>query len=393
VTSGAERVLREQLDTRLDTVAQAEISVLVLIDHLALGGAELLLGQFARAAPSAGIRVSVASLRERDGNPAAAQLRAAGVDPVNLEIRPRLGPRSLLQVRRHIGRVRPDLVHTHLGTADTLGSIAGRSLGVPVVSSIHAAAREAGVGTRARLTVHALARRHGAARIVAVSEGARRAYVERGWAGPERVVTIHNGVDVSPEPGAGALVRAELGLAPDDLVVGMVSALRPEKGHDIGIAAVRSLIPRFPNLRLLIAGSGGARPEIARLAAEAGDVVLMSGPRRDVMRVFDAVDVCLHPSRADAFPTSLLEAMAASVPVVTTAVGGIPEIVVDGRTALVVPPPPSPAAVADALARLLADPARRRRLGAAGRERYEEQFTARPWIRRIRALYEEVLGS
>ena len=90
----------------------------MLIDHLALGGAEMLLGQFAAAAPRAGLSLSVACLTELDGSPAAAPLREAGVDPVFLDVPERLGLRALLEVRRHIADVRPDIVHTHLGTTD-----------------------------------------------------------------------------------------------------------------------------------------------------------------------------------------------------------------------------------------------------------------------------------
>jgi starch synthase len=101
--------------------------------------------------------------------------------------------------------------------------------------------------------------------------------------------------------------------------------------------------------------------------------------------------VVVHPSRADAFPTALLEAMAAGVPVVAGAVGGIPEIVDDERTGLLVPAPPRAADIAAALERVTGDPALRRALGAAGRERFARQFAVEPWARRLRALYDEVL--
>ena len=129
------------------------------------------------------------------------------------------------------------------------------------------------------------------------------------------MVTIPNGSDLVTAAGEGAAVRRELGLAPDDLVVAMVSALRPEKGHDVALAAVRSLRERFPNLRLLIVGAGDLEAELSAAARTSGGTVVMAGLRGDVMRVLDAADVLLHPSRADAYPTTLLEAMAASVPV------------------------------------------------------------------------------
>lgn len=368
------------------------LNVLTVIDHLALGGAEVMLGRFAAAAPDADIRLSVTCLTERDGNPVAQQLRAVGIEPVVLSIQ-RLRLRELRELERHIAEARPDIVHTHLGSSDCLGGFAARSLGIPAISTIHAMRWGGSVRSRVKDELAALGRRRGAARIIAVSDSARRAYLARGWAPADRVVTIRNGLDLLAATGAGVAIRRELGLGAEDLVVGMVSALRTEKAHDVAIAAVARLREDFPRLRLLIAGQGAGREEIARLAAQHGDAVVMTGARPDVMALFDAIDVCLHPSRADALPTTLIEAMAASVPVVATDVGGIPEIVQDATTGLLVSAPPAVETVAPALARLLGDAALRHELGAAGRRRYEQEFRAGPWVQSTRSLYDEVLAE
>jgi len=349
----------------------------------------MLLGQFAAAAPAAGIRLSVACLSTLEGNPAATPLEALGISPVNLEAagRPTLG--AVAKVRRHIAAAAPDIVHTHLGTADWLGGIAARSLGIPAVTSIHTALwpDDRKTDLKRRLVEHC------AARVVAVSNSAERAYAERGWAKEGQLVRIYNGIDVVAAAGEGGAVRRELGLAEEDLVVGMVSSLRSEKGHDVALSALNMLRTHFPNVRLLIVGQGGNRKDIARLAADLGDAVVMSGLRYDVMRCLDACDVCLHPSRADAFPTTLIEAMAASVPILATAVGGIPEMVTGGETAILVPAPPSADEVASALAALLRDPGRRGALAAAARRRYEQRFNAASWVRETRSLYEAVLAE
>jgi glycosyltransferase involved in cell wall biosynthesis len=370
-----------------------ELRVLALIDHLALGGAEMLLAQFAAAAPVASIRLSVACLAELDRNPAADPLREAGIEPVLLDAPRRLGVGALSVVRRHIAAVGPDIVHTHLGSAGLLGSVAAWSLRTPAVVSVHAMAWNGDVRTRTRLKLGAFAQRHCAARIVTVSEAARRAYLENGWDTPDRVVAIHNGIAALPEPGTGGAIRRELGLDRNDLVLGMFSGLRAMKGHDVAIDAMKLLHARFPRLRLVIAGDGPLRGELSRLAEPLGDAIVMTGPRFDVMRMLDATDLCLQPSRADAFPTTVLEAMAASVAVVASDAGGIPEIVVNNRTGILVPAPPTAERLADAIAVLLDDRERRRRLAEAGRRRYEERFTVDPWIRRTRALYDAVLAE
>jgi glycosyltransferase involved in cell wall biosynthesis len=371
----------------------AELKVLALIDHLALGGAEMLLGQFAAAAPAAGIRLSVTCLGEVGGNPAAKPLHSAGIEPVVLNTPQRLGLRALVAVRRHLADVEPDIVHTHLGSADFLGSLAARSLHVPSISSIHAISRPSDLRSRTRTRLVAAARRRGAARIITVSEAARQAYLARGWDSPQRVVAIHNGIDAVPEPGAGAAVRRELRIDSDGVVLGMFSALRTEKGHDVAIRALGLLRARFPKLRLVIAGDGPIRGDLSRLAEPFGDSIVMTGPRFDVMRLLDATDLYLQPSRADAFPTTLLEAMAASVPVLATDVGGIREIVVHDRTGVLINAPPTAEQLAEAIGALLDDPHRRRDLAAAGRRRYEDRFTAEPWVRRTRALYDDVLSE
>jgi glycosyltransferase involved in cell wall biosynthesis len=373
--------------------ARTELDVLAVIDHLALGGAEMLLGQFAAAAPQAGIRLRVACMEDRDGNPSAEPLRATGIEPTNLYLSGRPSSRHVRAMRRHIRAARPDIVHTHMGSADLVAGIASRSLGIPTVSTIHALAqRRAGV-EKAKQTVFMLGQRFCAARVIVVSDGARDAFLEHSWGMSRRVVRIHNGVDVVAAPGSGAAVRRELGIGADALVVGMVSALRPEKGHDVAIAAVARLRARFPQLRLLIAGQGEQAAELAHLAAPLGDGVMLLGRRTDVPAVLDALDVCVHPSRLDAFPTTLIEALAASVPVLATNVGGIPEIIDDGLTGVLVPVPPDADTVAAALGALLTDPARRRELAGAGRGAYLQRFTAGPWVERTRALYDLVLAE
>jgi glycosyltransferase involved in cell wall biosynthesis len=187
-------------------------------------------------------------------------------------------------------------------------------------------------------------------------------------------------------------VRRQLGIASEDVVVMMLSTLRPEKGHSVGIAAIEQLRDRHRGLRLLIVGEGPARLDVERASARLGTAARMMGYRDDVMSLLDAADILLAPSLVDALPTALLEGMAASVPVVATAVGGIPEIVEAGVTGLLVDPPPEASAFAAAIELLLCDAEMRWRLGRQGRERFERRFRGGPWIERVRGVYDEVLA-
>lgn len=360
----------------------------------------MLLGDLAAAAPSAGIELSVGYLSDTDGSPAAVGLREHGIEPELVSVKRMLEPGALPRVRRHLVRARPDIVHTQLDLADALGGVAARSLGLPCVSTIHlivgqrrrplssGSIREA---TRNRLV--ALVRRYADARVIAVSNAARDAYLATGWDTPQRVVTVHNGIARAALPEQGRRARVELGLDPSALVVSTVTVLRPGKGHDIAIEAVRRLLPRFPHLHLVIMGDGPARSEIQRLAEVLGDQVIFTGHRDDVMAILMATDVLLHPTLNDAFPTALLEAAAACVPVVASAVGGIPEIIKDGETGFLVPAPPTPDRVAARLEPLLVDAVLRVCMGSTAGERFQQHFTAERWAARLREVVYEVHGS
>lgn len=364
-----------------------------MIDALGAGGAELLLAELASAAPAAGIELTAAGLKEGPNLEAAARLRERGVEPYFVPITSLLSPSDLMRVRRHLAEVRPDVLHTHLGNADLLGGVAARLLGIPTVSTVHADWWGGDRRLRTKLWLMARARRHCAAQVLAVSESSRRAYLAQGWDRPEHVRVVHNGIGAQARPGSGAAVRQELGLAADAPVVTMMSTVRPEKGFDVAIQAALLLRERFPGLRLVIAGRGHGLAEVRRLAERAGDTVVITGHRDDVMEVLDATDVLLQPSRFDAFPTSLMEAMAASVPIVATAVGGIPEMVDHERSGLLVPPPPRAEPFAAALGDLLADPDRRRRLAQEGRKRFDGEFRADRWAARLREVYDSAASQ
>ena len=130
-----------------------------LIDSLTWGGAEMLLADFAAGAGSAGIELSVGYLVDVDGSPAAAPLRARGVDPQLVPIRSALNPADARRVRRHVAGVRPDVLHTHLAYSDLLGGLAARRLGLPAVCTVHVMQLEASARARARTALTTAVRR------------------------------------------------------------------------------------------------------------------------------------------------------------------------------------------------------------------------------------------
>jgi glycosyltransferase involved in cell wall biosynthesis len=373
------------------------VRVHTLIDSLTWGGAEMLLADLAVGAPSAGIDLSVGYLRDLDSSPSARRLRETGVEPALLGTGRMIDSGSLRRVRSHLQEVQADIVHTHLATADFLGTIAARSLGIPSVSTIHligpGASDPPGMRTTVKSGLTAFVRSRVGARTIAVSEAARLAYLKRHRLRSTGVVTIHNGIAAKPPSTPREQMRAQLGLEPDTLAVAIVSVLRRGKGHELAFEAVARMRAQWPALKLIVIGDGPDRDRLAALAAPLGASALLLGHRDDVPDLLNAVDVLLHPTLMDAFPTVLLEACAAGLPILASEVGGIPEIVGDGQNGLLLPAVPTTEAIVEGLSRMLQDPALRARLGANARIRYEQEFSAQRWAGRLRALYDEVLST
>jgi glycosyltransferase involved in cell wall biosynthesis len=359
----------------------------LLIDSLTQGGAELLLADLAEQAGNHGLELSLGYLFAEDL--VGPRLRSAGLTPRWVGTSSLADPRSLLLVRRQLAEVGPDVVHTHLQYSDLLGGVAARTLGIPSVSTLHVMDPRDTSRDRVRAHMTAFTRRRFHRRVVAVSDHIRAAYLATGADRPEHVSTVHNGISAQAEPGAGAAVRHELGLDLSAPVVAIVGVLRPGKGHELAVSAVEELRRELPGLRLLIVGEGPARDHVEQLAARLGPAAVLTGHRDDVMAVLDAADVLLHPSLADVFPTVLLQALAAGLPIVASEVGGIPEIVEDGRTGLLVPPPLTASVFAEPLGRVLRDADLRRVLAEQGRRRFEQEFTADRWAARLRSVYEQ----
>jgi len=374
-------------------VGSTRLRVCHIIHSLSAGGAESLLVDLATAAPSAGIDVTVMSLMPATDSVFRDALASAHAGVVSLDLASRWDLRAFRRVMRAMRTIRPDVIHTHLKHADLVGAYAARQLHVPMVSTLHLLEDSVeGVGKLKRW-LGAKARTRVADRTVAVSDAVREWYLGAFAADPARVVTVHNGVlDPGPVPaGRSAAVRAELGIPRDAVVVTMLGVMRPRKGHDQLVAAAAKL-PAAPDVRVVLAGDGPLR-EALEAAVQADDRarrrVVFAGWRSDVADVLAASDVVAHPTWSDALPTALIRGLAAALPAVASDIGGVPEIVTPGTGVLV--PAGDPGLLAAAIADLAGDRERRRCMGSAARRRFEEEFEAVVWARRLRAVYDEVL--
>jgi glycosyltransferase involved in cell wall biosynthesis len=229
------------------------------------------------------------------------------------------------------------------------------------------------------------------AAVVAISEEVRRRLLDAGVRS-ERVAVIRSGVEPPAGlPGAAgrAAARARFG-ADGDLVVGIVAALEQRKGHDVLLRALATLdgVPRW---RCVVCGGGSQHEALQRLAADLGIAarVRFIGEQPQVADVLAALDVFVMPSRHEGLGVAVLEAMAMSLPVVASAVGGIPEAVRPRETGLLVAPD-DPAALAAALNEILQDVEKAKRMGAAGRARVLAEFSMEEMAARYERLYDDV---
>jgi glycosyltransferase involved in cell wall biosynthesis len=366
-----------------------------VIHSLQRGGAERLLVDLAEVAPSAGLELSVLSLMPVASDGYAADLRQRDVQVESLDLASRWSVAGPVRATAALRSLAPQIVHAHMKHADVAAAYASMRLRVPFVSTLHVIEDAVGPLGRAKRWFAAQARLRRAARTITVSDAQRRWYLETFvGADAERVVTVRNGV-VPPAPASSDArehVRAELGATAADVLAVNVSIMREGKGHEVLIDAL-ARIPAELALRVALVGDGPLRPSLEALVARspARDRIVFAGFREDVDAVLDACDVVVHPTFAEALPTALIQALAAGRPVIASDVGGVGEIVTAGEGVLL--PPGDVGALADALASAAADGTWRANLGATARRRFERDFDATAWARRLRAVYDEVLSE
>ena len=227
----------------------------------------------------------------------------------------------------------------------------------------------------------------GVDRVICVSEAAARSHAAAG-VDPDTIAVIHNGVEVQPPRRSRKAMRNELGLAPDQPTLLTVARFTPQKDHATLIRALALLAGAQADVCLLMAGDGPLWAEAQALAEALGvsGATRFLGTRLDVPDLLAAADLFVLPSRFEGLPLVLIEAMAAGRPVVSTQVGGVDELVVDGQTGRLVPPGDAPA-LADAIAGLIRDPGRGATFGIAGRDRFAQRFTARRMAEDTARLY------
>jgi glycosyltransferase involved in cell wall biosynthesis len=317
------------------------------------------------------------------------ELRDAGVEFVGLERSSKADLTAWVPLVRLMQRRSVDVVHSHMFGSNVWGAVLTKTMGTPVFVAHEQTWSYEGKPLRRLLDRELIARAADA--FIAVSTADRRRMIDVEGISADKIIYIPNAV---PTPSSGAAltdVRQELGIPPDQPVVGTVAVLRPQKALEVLLEAAPDILEQFPDATIVIAGDGPEKAKLERLRRELNlsDRVRMLGARTDVASVLGAFDVCVSTSDFEGTPLALMEAMEAGVPIVATRVGGTPDLIDDGVHGLLVEPR-EPRAVAAAVNALLADRDRATAMARAAQQRRRSEFEITQTARRIGELYEEL---
>lgn len=293
-------------------------------------------------------------------------------------------------IRELVAGMGADVVHAHGYKADVYVYFALRGTRTPMVSTCHNWLKDGLLVSVYGGVDRFVLRQY--ARIVAVSDEVKQRLLRAGVA-EEKIRQIRNGIDLRPF--ADAISSDSLGgVREGGLRVGWVGRLSREKGADVFLRAAAYVLAEVPGARFVVVGEGPDRDKLELLVDELGirEAVSMVGRRDDMPSVYAALDLMVSSSRQEGLPMAILEGMASRLPLVATAVGDVPTVVMDGRTGVLVP-----AEDVDALATgilgLLRDAARREQLGTAARRLIEEEYSAERMTADYLRVYEEAIAS
>ena len=372
------------------------IRVVYCIDNMQVGGTELNALRTAERLDRRRFSISVVCIR--DTGPLMARYQEAGIPVHSFPMRSLLGIEAVrqgLRLVRLLRQERADIVHSHDAYTSVYGTICARIAGVRGIIASRRSWHSPHLRGRI-LQANRIAYRF-AHRVVGNSPSVSRLVESEGGVSASRIVTIPNFLDpeaFEPIPAADRRrMLDELGVPQDAFVVGIVARLSLVKDHATLLRAIASLRLQIPALHCVLIGDGPERPHLEALADSLGirDLVHFAGERTQPPNLHGLFDVSVLCSTSEAFPNSVLEAMAAARPVVATDVGGTPDAVHQGTTGLLVRPS-DPSRLADAILRLYTEPALRTKLGIAACAAARAGYSADAVIGQVESLYTRLAG-
>ena len=338
--------------------------------------------------------------RQRQGmaliHPLVEEVRKREMKAEQLDDTPKFSPKVVFHIVEKLKREQFSLIHTHGYKANILGGTAAKLAGVKGVATVHLHT-ETSYRLRLYKIIDLLALRF-FPKVIAVSESIRQHLIANGLP-PEKVVTVHNAIDLeaftsSVSSPNDKVLENQLGISGDQIIVSIVGRLTSQKGHHYFLESAKRVLEVLPKTRFLIVGDGPLRENLEGLSLSLGiaQAVRFLGYRQDIATLMGMSDVIVMPSLKEGLPYVLLEALALARPVVGTPVGGIPEVVKHGETGFLVPPKDSES-LAEAVIQVLRNPEKAARLGERGRELVSREFNIETMVRKIAAVYAEVLSG
>ncbi len=368
--------------------------VLWLIKGLNIGGAEKLLSMSLPFLDRDTFDYQVVYLF-KNMNDLVLKFEQAGIPVSCLNMEKVYDLRVIFKLSRLLRKQNIDILHTHLPYAGIVGRLAAKLAGVKaIVSTEHGIMESYHPITRLGNILTLPLNRA----TIAVSQAAARSILRYKITRPAKIKIIYNAINlkdtqsVQQEP---VLIKKSLGIDGHSLVVGTVSNIRPEKGHQYLLEAARLVLEQRPEVNFVIVGRERAMEDLVRLEEQAKrcgirDRIIFTGYRPDALQIMVAFDVFVLPSIWEAFAVVLMEAMALGKPIVATNVGGIPEAIDEGVNGFLVPPR-DPGQLALRILALLRDDTLRKRMGEEGRKKVHHRFSIEHMVKEVEQIYLSVL--
>lgn len=369
------------------------VKILFFITELSTGGAQTVLLHLISHLDRRHFEPTVVCLYNDDGVPAQ-QIKAMGIPVIGLGMTYKWRLDALYRLYMVFRHTQPTILHTWMFHANLLGRVIGRLAGIPIIITSRHSVRIGGKwrehlkGWTVKLDD----------KIIAVCEMARQLEIENAHAPPEKVVVIYNSIDwrkfADTNPLARNSIRQALNISPNAPLIGAVGRLTPAKGFDILLQSFVKIHHQIPDARLLLVGDGALRQLLETLTRQVNltDSVIFTGTRNDIPHILKALDIFILSSLWEGLPNTILEAMAASVPVIATTVGGVPEVITHQENGWLIPPN-NVTALTDAVIYLLQNPSERHRLGANGQKRVKNSFDAEFTAQKTINLYQALLDQ
>jgi len=361
-----------------------------IIDNLIIGGAQKLLITLAGQAQAYSLNVTIVSLSSNNDRVILDELSRLGTKVIIFPAKHLLDLRRIFRLTRFLLSKDFDLVQCHLTYANILGTLCGRLACLQVVTTLHSTGDILPDFHPLIEALESWVSRFWAKRVVAVGHTIADKYQARVRRSIDVIPNSVSMADKITEEERLTIRREIVGEIPGPIIIS-VGRFAPPKGFEDLILAFSILSSSYPSLKLILVGDGPLFEKIRNLISELNmkDRAILLGARGDVPRLLAASDLYVCSSHWEGLPLAILEAMMAGLPIVATSVGDIPAVVT-AEVGFVVPPH-QPESIAEAIAKLLDEPASLRQMGAAGRALAVEQYSPQAWMERLLNLYAQTL--